>query len=174
VNSSLFDQVLNECRELRQILPKANSLMLARVYGESFPVMYLLAVFLLLFTAWMFLGWMYGESRDVRWLRNWCAGIFVLMATLICLGGGAVFARRATQASCRASLEQFAKLLEERVEEGRIQDVRDAISHLANRPEEWSSHSPDILTRINEVTQALEKTSLNKVATKTAAEKTAL
>ncbi len=147
--------------------------MLARVSGESSAVMYLLAVFLLLFTAWMFLGWMIGESRDIRWMRNWCAGIFVVMAILMCLGGGAVFARRATQASCRASLEQFARLLEERAEEGRIQDVRDAISHLANRPDEWSSHSPDILTRINEVTQALEKTSLNRVATKAAGQKVA-
>ena len=147
--------------------------MLARVSGESSAVMYLLAVFLLLFTAWMFLGWMIGESRDIRWMRNWCAGIFVVMVILICLGGGAVFARRSTQASCRASLEQFARLLEERAEEGRIQDVRDAISHLANRPDEWSSHSPDILSRINEVTQALEKTSLNRVATKAAGQKVA-
>ena len=146
---------------------------LARVSGEFHTVMYLLAVFLVLFTAWMFLGWMIGESRDIRWMRNWCAGIFVVMAILICLGGGAVFARRMTQASCRKSLEQFAKLLEERAEEGRIQDVRDAISHLANRPDEWSSHSPDILTRIDEVTQALEKTSLNRVATKAAGKKTA-
>ena len=44
---------------------------------------------------------------------------------------------------------------------------------LANRPDEWSSHSPDILTRINEVTQALEKTSLNRVATKAAGQKVA-
>jgi hypothetical protein len=149
------------------------SVMLARVSGESSAVMYLLAVFLLLFTAWMFLGWMTGESRDIRWMRNWCAGIFVVMVILICLGGGAVFSRRSTQASCRASLEQFARLLEERAEEGRIQDVRDAISHLANRPDEWSSHSPDILSRINEVTQALEKTSLNRVATKAAGQKAA-
>lgn len=148
-------------------------MILARVSGESSAVMYLLAVFLLLFTAWMFLGWMIGESRDIRWMRNWCAGIFVVMAILICLGGGAVFARRSTQASCRASLEQFARLLEERAEEGRIQDVRDAISHLANRPDEWSSHSPDILSRINEVTQALEKTSLNRVATKAFGQKVA-
>ena len=135
--------------------------------------MYLLPVFLFLFTAWMFLGWMIGESRDIRWMRNWCAGIFVVMVVLICLGGGAVFARRATPASCRASLEQFARLLEERAEEGRSQDVRDAIGHLANRPNEWSSHSPDILNRINEVTQALEKTSLNRVATKAAGQKSA-
>jgi hypothetical protein len=148
-------------------------MMLARVFGEFHTVMYLFAVFLVLFTAWMFLGWMIGESRDIRWMRNWCAGIFVVMAILICLGGGAVFARRMTQASCRTSLEQFAKLLEERSEEGRIQDVRDAISHLANQPDEWSSHSPDILTRINEVTQALEKTSLSRVATRAASQKAA-
>lgn len=140
---------------------------------EFSAVMYLLAAFLVLFTAWMFLGWMFGEARDIRWLRNWCAGIFVVMALLICLGGGAMLARRVTQSSHRQTLEQFARLLEERAEEGRIQDVRDAINHLANKPDEWSTHSPDILVRIDEVTQALEKTALSKVATKSNGQKQA-
>lgn len=160
---------MNSGRFCRRAIP----VILVRVSGEPSAVMYLFAVFLLLFTAWMFLGWMIGESRDIRWMKNWCAGIFVITAILICLGGGAFFARRATQASCRASLEQFARLLEERAEEGRLQDVRDAISHLANKPDEWSSHSPDILTRIDDVTQALEKTSINRVASKPAGQKKA-
>lgn len=160
---------MKSSRSCRRAIPEV----LVFLPAEFPAVMYLLAVFFLLFTAWMFLGWMFGESRDIRWMRNWCAGIFVVMSILICLGGGAMFARRITQASCRKSLEQFAKLLEERAEEGRIQDVRDAISHLANKPGEWSSHSPDILTRIEEVTQALEKTSISRVATKTAGQKAA-
>lgn len=128
--------------------------------------MILFAVFLVLFTAWMLLGWFFGESRDIAWMRNWCAGIFVVMAVCICLGGGAYFARRMTQTACRASVQQFSRLLHERAKAGRMDDVRDAIEHLAEQPDEFSTHSPDILKRIAEVTEALEKTSVSRVASK--------
>jgi hypothetical protein len=121
-------------------------------------------VFLVLLTAWMFLGWRIGESRDIRWMRNWCAGIFVITSALICLGGGAVVARRMTQTSHRASVERFSRLLHERASEGRLDDVRDAIHYLAEQPAECSSYSPDILTRVDEVTEALQKTSRTQTA----------
>jgi len=121
-------------------------------------------VFLVLLTAWMLLGWFIGESRDIRWMRNWCAGIFVVMSVLICLGGGALLARRMAQADHRASVQQLTRLLNERASEGRMDDVRDAIQHLADQPDEWSTHSPDILTRVSEVTEALKKTSRRQTA----------
>jgi len=123
-------------------------------------------VFLVLFTAWMFLGWLIGESRDIRWMRNWCAGIFVILSIAVCLGGGALLSRKMTQSSHRASVERFSRLLHERASEGRLDDVRDAIQHLAEQPDEWSSHSPDILTRVDEVTEALRKTSRTQTAAK--------
>ncbi len=45
-----------------------------------------------------------------------------------------------------------------------MDDVRDAIQHLADQPDEWSTHSPDILTRVSEVTEALKKTSRRQTA----------
>ena len=132
--------------------------------GGSVKILF--AVFFLLFAAWMFLGWMIGESRDIRWMRNWCAGIFVVVALVSCLAGGALMARRMTQASCRASVQEFSKLLNERAKQGRMEDVRDAIQHLAEQPDDWSSHSPDILARMTELTQALEKTARPRVAVK--------
>lgn len=121
--------------------------------------MILAGVFLILFTAWMLLGWFFGESRDIRWMRNWCAGIFVVLSILVCLGGGAFLARKLTQASYRSSMTEFSRLLHERMDEGRIEDVRDAIQHLSEEPDEWSTHSPDILKRVDELTEALQKTS---------------
>lgn len=129
-------------------------------------VIILIAVFLVLFTAWMLLGWMVGESRDIRWMRNWCAGIFVVMAILLCLGGGAWISRKMTQTAYRSSIQKFSRLLNERAGEGRMEDVRDAIQHLAEEPDEWSTHNADILRRIEEVTEALEKTSHRRVADK--------
>ena len=130
----------------------------------------LFAVFFVLFAAWMLLGWMIGESRDIGWMRNWCAGIFVITALVSCLAGGALMARRLTQATCRSSVQEFARLLNERAEQGRMEDVRDAIQHLAEQPDEWSSHSPDILRRIDELTVALEKTARPRVAAKASEE----
>jgi hypothetical protein len=56
-------------------------------------------------------------------------------------------------------MTEFSRLLHERMDEGRIEDVRDAIQHLSEEPDEWSTHSPDILKRVDELTEALQKTS---------------
>lgn len=126
--------------------------------------MILFAVFLTLFTAWMFWGWLVGESRDIRWMRNWCAGIFVVLAILICLGSGAWLSRRLTEARHRNAVQRVSQLLHQRMNEGRSEDVKDALKHLAEAPDEWSTHSEDILVRLTDVTVALEKTARTRVA----------
>jgi hypothetical protein len=128
--------------------------------------MLLIVIFLILFTSWMLWGWIVGESRDIRWMRNWCAGIFVVLCILLCLGGGAWFSRQAIQSSCRSRVQEFTRLLYERMEEGRIDDVRDALQHISEEPDEWSTYSRDRLQRMDEVTEALRKTARSRVATK--------
>jgi uncharacterized membrane protein len=128
--------------------------------------MILIYVLMILFTAWMFWGWMVGESHEIYWMRNWCASIFVGMSVLMCLGGGAKLTRKYYERSQRESIQQLSQLLKERFEQGRIEDVKDAISHIADNPDEWSTHSPDVLQRMADVTAALEKTSHSRVAVK--------
>ena len=128
--------------------------------------MLLFAVFLILLTSWMLWGWMVGESRDIRWMRNWCAGIFVVLCTLICLTGGALISRQITQSACRANVEHLTRLLNERMKEGRTDDVQDAIQHIAEIPDESSTSSRDVLQRMAEVTNALQNTSRSQVAAK--------
>jgi hypothetical protein len=120
--------------------------------------MILFAVFLTLATAWIFWGWMVGESREIRWMKRWCATIFVSLAILICLGAGAGISRRMTKTQHSDSVRRLTQLLHERMKEGRTDDVRDALQHLAEDPAEGSSHSPDVLTRLSDVTEALQKT----------------
>lgn len=127
--------------------------------------MYLLAAILILITSWMLWGWMVGESRDIRWMRNWCSGIFVVLCILVCFGGGAWISCRVTQASYRSELQQFTRLLHERMKEGRSQDVQDAVQHIAEEPDEWSTFSNDPLQRLSDVTEALEKTARSRVTT---------
>ncbi len=128
--------------------------------------MILLAVFLTLLTAWMLWGWLVGESRDIRWMRNWCSGIFVVLAVMVCLGSAAWISHRITEAGHRDSLRRLTKLLHARINEGRTDDVKDALQHLAEDPDEWSTHSEDILTRLVDVTVALQKTARSRVASK--------
>ena len=128
--------------------------------------MILFAVFLTLFTAWMFWGWLVGESRDIRWMRNWCAGTFVVLAIMICLSSGAWLSHRLTEARHRDSVQRLTQQLHHRMNAGRIDDVKDALQHLAEDPGEWSTHSGDILTRMDEVTQALQQTARVRVAVK--------
>lgn len=126
--------------------------------------MILVAVFLTLFTAWMFWCWMVGESRDIRWMRNWCAGIFVVLAIVICLGSGAWTTHRISESRHRVAVRRLSQLLHDRMGEDRIDDVRDALQHLAEVPDEWSAHNDDILTRLAVVTEALEKTKRTRVS----------
>ena len=123
-------------------------------------------VFFLLLTSWMLWWWLVGESRDIRWMRNWSATFFVVMAALMCLGAGALLTHRYDEARYRKLVVEFSQLLEDRLASGRTQDVQDALSHVNDEPDEWSSFSRDRLVRMKEVTDALRKTSSQAIAEK--------
>ena len=126
----------------------------------------LTAVFFLLLTGWMLWWWLVGESRNILWMRHWFAAFFVVMAALTCFGAGAMIAHRYDEARYRKLIAEFSQLLEERLKNNRDQDVRDALSHVNDRPDEWSSFSRDRLQRLEEVTEALRKSAGNTVAEK--------
>ncbi len=132
----------------------------------NFAVLLLFAVFSLLLTSWMLWWWLVGESRDIRWMRNWFATFFVVMAALTCFGAGAMVAHRYDEARYRKIVVEFSQLLEERLENNRTQDVRDALGHVNDEPDEWSSFSRDQLERLKEVTDALRKMPRRAVAKK--------
>ena len=124
----------------------------------------LFAVFFLLLTSWVLWGWLVGESRDIRWMRHWFAAFFVFAAALICFVAGAMITHQYDDTRYRKLVIEFSQLLEERLETNRIQDVRDALSHVNDEPDEWSSFSRDRLDRVKEVTEALRKSSSSTVA----------
>lgn len=130
-------------------------------------VLILSAVFFLLLTSWMLWWWLVGESRDIRWMRNWFAGFFVVAAALICFVAGGLIAHQYDESRFRKLVVEFSQLLEERLESHRIQDVRDALGHVNNEPDERSSFSRDRLARMKEVTEALRKSSGSAVAENT-------
>jgi len=129
----------------------------------------LLAFFFLLLASWTLWWWLIGEARDIRWMRNSCAAAFVIMTAVACFGAGAVLAHRFDEARYRKLTAEFSRLLEERLDSNRTQDVRDALHHVNNTPDECSTFSRDQLERIREVTEALQKTTEPAVASKDAA-----
>lgn len=124
------------------------------------------AVFFVLLTSWLLWWWLVGESRDIRWMRNWSATTFVVMAAVACFAAGAMLTHRYDEARYRKLTAEFSQLLEERLAANRTEDVRDALSHVNNTPDEWSSFSADELQRLSEVTEALRKTSRPAIAGK--------
>ena len=128
-------------------------------------------VFFLLLTSWMLWWWLVGESRDIRWMRNWFSTFFVVMAAFMCFGAGAWITHCYDEARYRKLVVEFSRLLEERLAENRTQDVRDALIHVNSEPDEWSSFSRDRLVRVTEVTEALRKSSSHAVADKTSGER---
>lgn len=74
-----------------------------------------------------------------------------------------MLAHRYDETRYRNLVVEFSQLLEERLESHRIQDVRDALSHVNDEPDEWSSFSRDRLDRLKEVTEALKKSSSQAV-----------
>ena len=135
-------------------------------------VLYLsIAVFFLLLTSWMLWWWLVGESRDIRWMRNWFAAFFVVAAALICFVAGAIIAHQYDESRYRRLVVEFSQLLEERLESDRSQDVRDALSHVNSEPDERSGFSRDRLARVKEVTEALRKSTSTAVAESTSGER---
>ena len=128
-------------------------------------------VFFLLLTSWMLWWWLVGESRDIRWMRHWFATFFVITVAIMCFAAGAMIAHRYDEARYRDMIVEFSQLLEDRMENDRIQDVRDALNHVNDEPDEWSSFSHDKLNRMQEVTEALRKSSVRAVAESTSGER---
>ena len=122
-------------------------------------MLYLAATLLLLFTAWVFYGWIVAESLQIRWLKHYCAGLFILLLILICLGGGIGLTRQVLMASHRAAIQQLAGQLHQRLKDGRESEVHSAIRFLAEPPQEGTNASGDVLQRVSQLRTAMESNS---------------
>jgi hypothetical protein len=120
-------------------------------------MLYLAAVLVLLFTAWVLYAWIMAESLEIRWLRRSLATLFILLLTTICLGGGVGLTRRALVSAQRSTLQQLTTRLHQRLSDGRDDEVHAAIRFLAEPPAEGSGHSGDILGRLEELHRALDQ-----------------
>lgn len=107
---------------------------------------------LLLLAGWVLWGWVVGESRDIKWLRHWCAPIFVVLTIAFTAGTSTVVSRALTRRQVRGEVEELLDNIELRVRTGGATHVvRELQAVEADRdPEEESYDVLDHLSHLNE------------------------
>jgi len=85
--------------------------------------MILIPIFLALFASWMLWGWTVGESKNIKWLRCWCAPVFVVTVVIMSLGAGAYIGRAVTRNAVREDITHLLKTIELRIRTGGSEKV---------------------------------------------------
>lgn len=117
------------------------------MFGLSLRLlMLLIPVFMALIAAWALWGWVVGESRNIKWLRNWCAPIFVVTTVLITAGGGGLASRILTKKAIREDVAQMLEHVDALVQQGRSDVVRSEIQKLHEK--QLDDNSVDILKEL--------------------------
>ena len=80
--------------------------------------MILVPIFFVLFASWMLWGWTVGESKNIKWLRRWCAPVFVVTVVMMSVGAGAYIGRVVTRNAVREDITRLLKTIELRVRTG--------------------------------------------------------
>ncbi|MFO0428691.1 MAG: hypothetical protein ACK526_19135 [Planctomyces sp.] len=123
----------------------------------DYAAMILIAVLIVLFSAWMLWGWFVGENHDITWMRTWCAVIFVVTGLLISTGAGAGVTLALSRSRHRAEVRQFAESLEKLMSEGRVAEAHRQLRKVVERPDEWSDDSNDLLERMAASTEDMKQ-----------------
>lgn len=131
--------------------------------------MALVGILILLFAAWMLWGWLVGEHREIIWMRNWCATLFVITALLISGGAGVGVTIAISRSRHRADVRNFAEALEKQLAAGKYQEARNSLQSVISTPDEWSDDSHDLLERMTTVTARMQQSpSIRAAATESA------
>ncbi len=88
------------------------------------------------------------DVRDIRWMRKWCAILFVITAVLISVAAGAgvtmVFAKR----QFRQDFHEFAAAMKKQVDAGNHRLVSEELNLIVNPDAEAPGTGGDILHRM--------------------------
>ncbi len=118
--------------------------------------MALIPVFLLLFAAWMLWGWLVSDVRDIRWMRKWCAIVFVVMAVLMSAGAGVGITMAVLKRQFRSDVRDFALLVKKQVDAGNSKMVSEELQQLIEPTDAFPGQSSDILQRLEASKQRLQ------------------
>ncbi|MCH2203059.1 MAG: hypothetical protein MK102_13895 [Fuerstiella sp.] len=119
--------------------------------------MIVIILLVILLTCWSLWGLCVGESTNIRWIRQWCGGIFVLMVALLSLGTGFLIARTMERSSARRDAFTALQLIADRIEAGNSQLVVRKIRALDHRGDP-DADAYDLLTELPEFVTELRLT----------------
>ncbi len=120
--------------------------------------MILIPIFLMLFAAWMLWGWSVGESKNIKWLRQWCAPTFVVTAVILAAGAGAFLSRAITRQQVRGEVVKLLENVELRVRTGGSDKVISEIQ-AADHSDDPDRDAFDILDHLTVMNKNLAPTS---------------
>ncbi|MBL8817084.1 MAG: hypothetical protein JNL58_13735 [Planctomyces sp.] len=118
--------------------------------------MALIPVFLLLFAAWMLWGWLVSDVRDIRWMRKWCAIVFVVMAVLMSAGAGVGITMAVLKRQFRAEVRDFALVVKKQLDSGNQQMISEELQQIIEPTDAFPGQSSDILQRLEASKQRLQ------------------
>lgn len=118
--------------------------------------MALIPVFLILFAAWMLWGWLVSDVRDIRWMRKWCAIVFVVMAVSMSAGAGVGVTMAILKRQFRQDVREFAVSMKKQTDAGNQKLVTEELQQLIEPTDAFPGQSGDILERLKASRQRLE------------------
>lgn len=125
--------------------------------------MIVIAILLVLMTCWSFWGWTVGDSRNIRWIRHWCGGTFVILVAVLSAGGGFMAARVQERAEARGRAFEALQTVADRLEAGETRRVITALRGLDHRgdPDEDAF---DLLDELPDLTAKLQPQQASELA----------
>lgn len=95
--------------------------------------MIVVAILLVLLTCWSFWGWSVGDSHNIRWIRHWCGGTFVLLVAVLAAGSGFMAARVRERSEARDHAFEAMQTIADRLEAGETTRVIASLRELDHR-----------------------------------------
>ena len=95
--------------------------------------MIIVALLIILFTCWALWGWCVGEFHEIRWIRHWCGGLFVILIVLLSAGSGFLAARVIERSSSRRHTFEVLQVIADRIDAGDHQLVTRELRALDRR-----------------------------------------
>ncbi|MEZ6122676.1 MAG: hypothetical protein R3C49_05805 [Planctomycetaceae bacterium] len=116
--------------------------------------MILIPIFLTLFAGWMLWGWVVGESKNIRWLRHWCAPIFVGTVVLMAVGAGALSTAVVINRQMTADVGRLLDTISEQIRDGHADEVVREIESV-RALDDPDAEPVNLLTQLPTITQHL-------------------
>jgi len=115
----------------------------------------MIPIFLVLFACWMLWGWSVGESKNIPWIRHWCAPIFVVTLMIITAGATGVVTRLLVQKKIQTDVVALLRTFEQQIQKGNSQQVATEIRTALKTPDPDEDAIP-LLTQLHVMHKKLD------------------